>query len=159
MNNEIIIGLGGLVLAGLTYFAGISRTKIQEKNKKIKVRKNSIQILSDLKYILENPPSNGFDYIKDTPFSCIGRLDKYLTDKTYFSEEELVNLKDARELLYQAKLLIDEVNNIDPLLKQNVNFRQRFPKIKENCINKINICLSLFNKGDMTPTSHSDILS
>lgn len=71
MNNEIIIGLGGLVLAVLTYFAGISRTKIQEKNKKIKVIKNLIQTLSDLKYILENPPSNGFDYIKNTPFPVL----------------------------------------------------------------------------------------
>lgn len=39
MKNEIIIGIGGLILAALTYFAGVYRTerrhKIQEKEKRI----------------------------------------------------------------------------------------------------------------------------
>ena len=39
MENELIIGIGGLILAVLTYFAGVYRTekryKLQEKNNRI----------------------------------------------------------------------------------------------------------------------------
>ncbi len=112
-----------------------------KKNKK-RTREITSQILIDTKYILENPPSNGFDYTPNIPFFRIDKLDECLSDKGAFSIEGFKLIKNAREAINKAKVLIEEVNNIDPLLKQNVQFRQKFPELKENCINKIETCLT-----------------
>lgn len=117
----------------------------KEEKKKFnqKTRENVFQILTDAKNILENPPQNGFDYTPQVPSFNIDKLDECLSNKDAFSKDEIKLIKDAREILYKAKVLIDEVISLDHNLKGNVNFRGRFPKIKDECIDNIKTCLSI----------------
>lgn len=132
------LGISAVSLGTILY-----HKKTEEKKFKLKIREIASQILTNAKYILENPPSNGFDYTPNIPCFRIDKLDECLSNKDTFSREEIILIKDARDALYQAKVLIDEVNSLDPALKQNVSFRQRFPEVKENCINKIKTCLTI----------------
>lgn len=137
------ISLFALVISAVSLGAVLYHKKTHEKKFKLKIREIASQILTDAKYILENPPSNGFDYTPNIPFFRIDKLDECLSNKDSFSREEIILIKDARDALYQAKVLIDEVNSLEPPLKQNVSFRQRFPEVKQNCINKIKTCLTI----------------
>lgn len=136
------IALFALLISILSIFnSWISKRRSERKINSMQ-REVVIQIMNDAKYCLQNPPSNGFDHTSNIPFFRIDQLDVCLSNKNAFSKHELELFTDARNAIYQAKSLIDEVNNLDSTLKQNVKFRQRFPKIKEDCINKLEKCLT-----------------
>ena len=137
------ISLFALLISAISLVIVWYHKKTDEKKIDKMTRETTLQILNDAKYILQNPPSNGFDYTPNIPFFRIDKLDECLSDKDNFSKHEFKLIKDARDALYQAKILIDEVNSLEPSLKQNVKFRQRFPEVKEDCINKVETCLTI----------------
>ena len=59
MSNEIIIGIGGLVLATLTYFAGVYRT--EKRLEKDKAEERIAEVVKDYMHLRSTHKSSGLD--------------------------------------------------------------------------------------------------
>lgn len=128
MKNELLIGIGGLVLAVLTYFAGVWRTKARHKKEDKGERIN--RVLDDYRKLVTNAKSSGLHGLvlsgvatlkTDSEIRELGKLisahglpDPLVAEQGILNE---VNLKKLFDYAASRKINFLNVNVIDIIEK------------------------------------------
>ena len=96
------------------------------------------QTLEVDKWILENPPSIGFDHAPK-PDLGLEQLKEVLATQHLLPQEVVIHVHAARDALLEVDRTITETD--DSTMAQAVQFRQRFPQIKVKALSALNEAL------------------
>jgi hypothetical protein len=144
-NWEHISAIAALVAAvfgALAWWVSIRVLKLQKKtiredhDRKLGLLRETLQIA---KQKLEHPPQIGFDHAP-TNFQ-INQLNEALAEKCLLSEQTRVCVEQARNALIEVESIIGETQHPNPRMADAVNFRQRFPPIRDKALAALNEAL------------------
>ncbi len=94
------------------------------------------------KWLLENPPHAGFDHAPKPNFP-LDRLTEALSTKGLLNSEAAISVRAAHDALLEVHRTIAETE--DPAMAPAVQFRKRFPDIKNRALSAINESLKVLD--------------
>ncbi len=134
--------VSAIAAAASAFFAwrtsGYARSAAQQNStSQLRLLKETLRVA---KNILENTPKIGFDYTPKPDFN-IDRITKALGTKDLLDPEAMNAVRLARHALLAVDSIIGETKTDLPTL--TVNFRKRFPVIKDEALSAINQSLKV----------------
>lgn len=133
--------LAAAIFAALAWRVGRRGVELQEQTSRDERRRTADLVkrwLSDAKYVLENPPTMGFDLGPPTDFH-LSDISNALAQEGLFEGVVRDAIEDARKALTDADRLIEQYRIRDVVL--STKFIDCFPTVKNRAISELDKAL------------------